>query len=86
MSASYELFSTDEESLNCQQAATLLEVSKSTFSRIRLAKGIPTYTPHKRPRFKVSDILAYKESRHLQPELAAALDPTVLKISLRGKK
>ena len=86
MSASYELHSTEEESLNCLQAATLLEVSRSTFNRIRLSGVIPSYTPHKRPRFMVSDLLAYKESRHGASMPVAEPKATALTVSLRGKK
>lgn len=86
MSATLELYSNEDEFINCSQAATLLGVSKSTFSRIRLATGIPTYRHPSRPRFKVADILEYKEKCREMPDAKFASSSEMAKVSLRSKK
>lgn len=66
MSASIELWSDDQEFLNCKQAAAYLGVSETSFYRIRMAKGIPSYPILKRPKFKIDDLEKFRESQRVQ--------------------
>ena len=65
MSATIELWSDDQELLNCRQAAAFLGVSETTFYRIRMSKGIPQYPLLKQPKFKVSDLIEFQESQRI---------------------
>jgi hypothetical protein len=58
-----ELADIGEEFYNALQAATFLEISKSTFNRIRISKGIPEYSIGKHPKFKVQDLINFRESQ-----------------------
>ena len=65
MSATIELWSDDREFLNCKQAATFLGVSETTFYRIRMSKGIPQYPFSKQPKFKISDLIEFRERQRI---------------------
>ena len=65
MSASIELWSEDQDFLNCRQAAAFLGVSETTFYRIRMSKGIPQYPFSKQPKFKISDLIEFRESQRI---------------------
>lgn len=88
MSASMELASFDEEFYNSLQAATFLEISKSTFNRIRISKGIPEYSIGKHPKFKLEDLIAFRESQRRVNQVAVAglSDSEPLRIKLPRKK
>lgn len=88
MSATLELATIDEEFYNALQAATFLEISKSTFNRIRISKGIPEYRLGKHPKFKVEDLIAFRESQRRVHIVSTANTPsdTELRIKLPRKK
>lgn len=67
MSATIELWSDDQDFLNCRQAAAFLGVSETTFYRIRMSKGIPTHPISKQPKFKVSDLIEFRENQRTIP-------------------
>lgn len=63
MSATIELWPDDQEFLNCRQAATYLGVSETSFYRIRMAQDIPYYRIGKQPKFKIADLIIFRESQ-----------------------
>ena len=65
MSATIELWSDDQDFLNCRQAAAFLGVSETTFYRIRMSKGIPQHPMSKHPKFKISDLIEFRESQRI---------------------
>ena len=84
MTATMELADIGEEFYNALQAATFLEISKSTFNRIRISKGIPEYSIGKHPKFKVQDLIDFRESqRRVQvapPSSTTLSEPMRLKL------
>jgi excisionase family DNA binding protein len=88
MSATMELAAIDEEFYNALQAATFLEISKSTFNRIRISKGIPEYRIGKHPKFKVEDLIAFRESQRRVHGVSSVKTPSEdqLRIKLPRKK
>lgn len=88
MDATMELADIGQEFYNALQAATFLEISKSTFNRIRISKGIPEYSIGKHPKFKVEDLIDFRESQrrvHVAPTAGTALGEP-LRIKLPRKK
>ena len=75
MSATMELAAIDEEFYNALQAATFLEISKSTFNRIRISKGITEYRLGKHPKFKVEDLIAFRESQRRVHVVSSTISP-----------
>jgi hypothetical protein len=63
LSATIELWSDDQEFLNCRQAATYLGVSETSFYRIRMSQAIPYYRIGKQPKFKIADLIIFRESQ-----------------------
>ena len=63
MSATIELWSDDQEFLNCRQAAAFLGVSETSFYRIRMSQPIPFYKIGKQPKFKIADLINFRESQ-----------------------
>ena len=89
MSATIELWSDDQEFLNCKQAAAYLGISETSFYRIRLAKGIPSYPILKRPKFRIVDLENFRESQRVHPGEAKSSNqggsPENPKVRLRGR-
>ena len=88
MTATMELADIGEEFFNALQAATFLEISKSTFNRIRISKGIPEYSIGKHPKFKVQDLIDFRESQrrvHVAPPSSPTLSEP-MRIKLPRKK
>lgn len=88
MNATMELAEVGEEFYNSLQAATFLGISKSTFNRIRIAKGIPEYSIGKHPKFKVEDLIDFRERQrrvHVPPAQESAAEQP-LRIKLPRKK
>ena len=63
MSATIELWSENQEFLNCRQAAAFLGVSETSFYRIRMSQAIPFYKIGKQPKFKIVDLINFRESQ-----------------------
>ena len=63
MSATIELWSESQEFLNCRQAAAFLGVSETSFYRIRMSQAIPFYKIGKQPKFKIVDLINFRESQ-----------------------
>jgi hypothetical protein len=63
LSATIEIWSDDQEFLNCRQAATFLGVSETSFYRIRMSQAIPFYKIGKQPKFKIADLINFRESQ-----------------------
>jgi excisionase family DNA binding protein len=89
LSATIELWSDDQEFLNCRQAAAFLEVSGTTFYRMRMEKGIPFYKIGKLPKFKIDDLHTYRENQLVLPRDAVSSkhsdSPEISKVRLRGR-
>ncbi len=88
MNATMELAEVGEEFYNALQAATFLGISKSTFNRIRISKGIPEYPIGKHPKFKVEDLIEFRERQrrvHVPPAQETDADQA-LRIKLPRKK
>jgi len=63
LSATIELWSENQEFLNCRQAAAFLGVSETSFYRIRMSQAIPFYKIGKQPKFKIVDLINFRESQ-----------------------
>ena len=63
MGATIELWSENQEFLNCRQAAAFLGVSETSFYRIRMSQAIPFYKIGKQPKFKIVDLINFRESQ-----------------------
>ncbi len=89
MSATIELWSDDQEFLNCKQAAAFLGVSETSFYRIRMSKGIPHYLIGKQPKFRIADLKAFRESQRVNREGSVSHGhetlPSISKVRLRGR-
>lgn len=89
MSASIELWSDDQEFLNCKQAAAFLGLSGTSFYRIRMAKGIPHYQIGKQPKFRIADLHAFRESQRVAREGITSSSPVespiISKVRLHGR-
>lgn len=66
MNATLELWTEGDNFLNCKQAAAFLGMSQTTFYRIRRSKGISCYYLGGQPKFKIDDLIAYRESQRVE--------------------
>jgi hypothetical protein len=89
LSATIELWSDDQEFLNCKQAAAFLGVSETSFYRIRMSKGIPHYLIGKQPKFRIADLNVFCENQRVNREgfvsNGHAALPSISKVRLRGR-
>jgi len=86
LSATVELWSEDQEFLNCKQAANFLGVSETSFYRIRMAQAIPFYKIGKQLKFKIVDLINYREGQRTSIGKATqSVDTSNSKIRLLGR-